>query len=290
MSTPLNELERGQLQRVVKPFGLLYRRVGRKFRARWSDLRAGGARNHARWLAFLVGRFRRQYRGWHANDDLADYLRVFIHRRPWLLRLAGCVYLHVAHDLPLTVAESFEMGPNDNPPLIDRNRARSIFLAMGPEFAEVLHRSARAGDLGWRARVASWLPWSRWGTRILSQWVISLRTVAWIHGEMLHSWGPRQDLRRRLAQAVTTAALKTSSRFWILGLPIESPILAAMFPFILVVGPGFFSILSSISLLTLWWYWWHRYQVRLIGHLGREIARELGFLFEVLAKEEKASH
>jgi hypothetical protein len=179
---------------------------------------------------------------------------------------------HIAHDLALVLGDSLEPGGNPpvfrNPPAMDRNEQRSIYLSFNSDFEELLLEALREGDLGLRGRLAGWLPGAGIASRTLGQWVIALRVVSWVHGEMLWSRGRTPEDRQRLLRAVESAAETTANRFWMLGLPIQPPALMAA-PLLLVWDPWI--ALVAVGIAALGVYLWWLYEARIVAYLGYRV-------------------
>ncbi len=278
MPAMLSPAERARLSRKVDSFHALYGTVTSQLRNHWSNLRATGKGDTARWLAFLIAHFRADYRGWPTNHLLADYIRIFL---PWrvspLLSLSGWVYLHVAHDLPLVIADSLNaagrLPRRGNPPFIDRVDARLLYTSLTPEFAESFYAAAKSGRLGARAWVGARLPFSRRAFGVLAYWVISLRQISWTYAECLADTGNTPAQRQQLRNAVRLAAAKAASRFWILGLPIEPPLLV-VFPLSLVLSTRELALLGLVvSVATL--ACWRLYEARVIAGVGQLLHAEI---------------
>jgi hypothetical protein len=281
MPAMLSPSEQARLSRKVSSFHALYGTVTGQLRNRWCALRTSGGRNTARWLAFLIAHFRADYREWPTNHLLADYIRIFLPRRVSpLMSLSGWVYLHVAHDLPLVIAESLSatsrLPGRGNPPIIDRVEARLLYTALTPEFAESFYATAKSGRLGVRAWVGSRLPFSKQAFGALAYWVITLRQISWTYAECLADTGNTPAQQQRLRDAVRVAAAKAASRFWILGLPIDPPLLALL-PLSLVLSSpelALFGLVASVAMLACW----RLYEARVIAGVGKLIYAEISYV------------
>jgi hypothetical protein len=132
------------------------------------------------------------------------------------------------------------------------------------------------------AKVESYLPGMKNIAAVLSQWVLTLRSIAWIHAEMIRDSGTPESAHRDLLQkAIEKAVTRASERFWIFGLPIEPPELnlGILLPMILQAtrgGPVRLAVVTSAVILLLFLaYFRYRYQAAAIGYLGRCLAEEM---------------
>jgi hypothetical protein len=153
------------------------------------------------WFEQLIGGFDGKFKDWpnaKRGTAIGEYLRLFDARRVSKpLRVAGHAFLHVAYDLPRVIADSLNSRP-----ATDRPRLRSLFLMPGPVFRERFMAQARAGTFGVLLRPVGHLR----PAEILAYWLLSLRSVAWIHAETLaDSGGLRPTLESQLADGLLEA-------------------------------------------------------------------------------------
>ena len=213
-----------QFRDYVKPFATVYREITRSLKEfRRKELPQKPATD-ARWFAYLIVHFKRKYNSWeNATGGVHSYLDKFHQRRvPGLLRLAGHAYLHISHDLALVVADSLAAqsgrGTRGNPPPISRARAQVIFLRPTSRFYSVfidtMGKWEVAGIVG---KVSYIIPWRRAALSALADWMIALRSTAWIHGEILFASNKRPQLEDDLITALNDAADEALKEFWIIG-------------------------------------------------------------------------
>lgn len=166
------------------------------------------------WFADLIRGFWNEYQRWPlyaGSNDIADYLGIFeargIHRD---LRLAGHVFLHIAYDLPRVIADKFSSHAGS------RTRGRELFLRPAPRLLRVLLQYASGGAFGMVGRLAGRVE----PIRFLGYWVIALRSVAWIHAEILaDAAADRPRLETQMGIAIRNAAVEATSHRWVLGVP-----------------------------------------------------------------------
>ena len=196
----------------------------------WVDEEAQAGRldqMQATWfLGELIPGFEAEFRAWGtAKGDVATYLWAF--DRPSVhsdLRLAAHVFLHIAYDLPRVIANSIASNPSVT------NWGRAAFVRPGPRFLKVFLKEMRSGKFGLVAKLSS-----RWdAAQMLGYWVIALRSVAWIHGEILAdpSGGPRPALEQRMAQAMQEAGALALQHRWLWGVEnLDNARLTSALPF-----------------------------------------------------------
>src|SRR6478752_8785561 len=149
----------------------------------------------------LVKGFIGEYKTWSvpSNPDIDRYLDRF-ERSNSDLRLAAHVFLHVAYDLPRVICQSFDAYPSV------RASGRSAFVRPGPRFLKQFLQQMRKGAFGWTARLVGRVD----AAQALGYWLVALRSVAWIHGEVLADLDPyaRQDAIKRMAKGLDDAAVE----------------------------------------------------------------------------------
>lgn len=179
----------------------------------------------AKWFRDLIIGFTTEFRRWPTyalGTPLGDYLELFenrkIHRD---LRLAGHVFLHIAYDLPRVIADSFSATPTM------RSDGRRVFIHPTPRFLRVFLSYARKGALGVLPRIAA----SFDALRVLAYWVIALRTIAWVHAEVLSDAAGRSGVEYDMAGGLFDAADEAVSHKWLLGVPeLDSSELLSILP------------------------------------------------------------
>jgi hypothetical protein len=159
------------------------------------------------WFEQLIKGFKQEFKAWPTfppGSALGDYLRLFDRRgiaKP--LRVAAHAFLHVAYDLPRVIANTLQ-----HLPVADRPRLRSLFLRPGPLFRQRFMEQARQGTFGFLLRPVGYFK----PAEILAYWLLSIRSVAWIHAETLaDSAGLRATLELQLADGLLVAGI-TSTR------------------------------------------------------------------------------
>jgi hypothetical protein len=180
----------------------LYRAVTRALRQFVND----GSRVNAisdtevDWFDDLIRGFDAEFYAWPvtANPHIRNYLDLFAARRVSTpLRLAAHAFLHVAYDLPRVIADNLKAYP-----LQDRARLRSLFLRPAPLFRQVFMDQLRQGFVGTLGRPFGYFK----PAEIAGYWLLSLRSVAWIHAETLADAGIRRPfMELRLARGLLSA-------------------------------------------------------------------------------------
>jgi hypothetical protein len=163
------------------------------------------------WFTLLIEGFADEFAGWATSPQPAirNYLRLF-GSSSRLVKVAAHAFLHVAYDLPRVLAT------NMNHPNTDKVRLRNLFLRPAPRLRQAFRDHLRAGRLGWVLK-----PLGRFeAVDVLAYWIIALRSVAWIHAEILaDAPAQRGHWEANLARALYDAGEETRSRWWILGVP-----------------------------------------------------------------------
>lgn len=212
------------LQESVASFRKLYDEVTKsleEFRDHDNELaHDNDAKN---WLQYLIDNFEDRYKAWQAppNPDLNQYLNALGDKNTdQVVRLAGYVYLHIGLDLPIVIANALAEHPGTGgrkAPKIGINTARTIYLKVAPSFAAVLHNHKFSFKEGFRLWLFSkpW-PFRSEAVHILVYWILTLRSVAWIHGEYIFSepvgkghFNPEAAMLKAMNQALQHALQST---------------------------------------------------------------------------------
>jgi hypothetical protein len=164
------------------------------------------SKSQEEWFQCLIDGFRKQFQAWQlapSGSPLGRYLDLFNHGASPRMRLSAHAFLHVAYDLPRVVAHTLRvMSPQS------RIAYRSLFLRPAPLFRQVFLDQARQGRLGLLARPLGYLK----GAEILGYWLLSLRSVAWIHAESLADSTNWVALEHELAEALVRAGKRAGGR------------------------------------------------------------------------------
>jgi hypothetical protein len=151
----------------------------------------------ADWFRWLIEKFAEEFQSWDsAPAPIRHYLDLFNHDVSHRVRLSAHAFLHVAYDLPRIVARTLRRIPRS-----DRLVYRSLFLRPAPLFRQVFLEQARRGYLGLLARPLGYLK----AGEILSYWLLSLRSVAWIQAESLADSAHWEAMEYELARAIDLA-------------------------------------------------------------------------------------
>jgi hypothetical protein len=162
------------------------------------------------WFRGLISSFESEFRKWPTSTgDIHKYLQLFEGNEidPHL-RLAAHAFLHIAYDLPRVIATSLRTIS------YSRSSMRTAFLRPGPVFLRAFLDHATGGGFGILGRIAGRFE----PMRALAYWVIALRSVAWVHAEILSESAPGA-LDARMAQELCRAGIEATRRKWILGVP-----------------------------------------------------------------------
>jgi hypothetical protein len=195
-------------------FGRLYDAVTAELRLFIAEAAQRGEVTPAEieWFEDIIVGFTAEFDAWPVTPQphIRGYLDLFDTTPSRILRIAGHAFLHVAYDLPRVLANHM------NHPQINRNQIRNLFLRPAPRFRQVFRQHLRKGGFGFILRpVGSVGP-----VEVLAYWLIALRSVAWIHAEILaDSQADRIRLEQELAAALHAAGDDARSKPWIFGVP-----------------------------------------------------------------------
>jgi hypothetical protein len=185
----------------------------------------------AAWFRALISGFQTEYLKWPAyrGTHLGEYLQLFENERiDPILRLASHAFLHVTYDLPRVIADTLAgtTGPG-------RLVKRTVFLRPGPIFLREFMAHARTGKLGLLARLMGRME----SARVLAYWVLALRSIGWVHAEVLADSTQRPTIEGRMAQALLVAGRYAASTGNVRGIPdLNNSELVALLP--LLTAPG----------------------------------------------------
>ncbi len=161
-----------------------------------------------RWLQDVTNGFTDQFFKWGdkppANASIAAYLQM-VARAPKIVRLAGHAFLHIGYDLPRVLADHM------NDCGLDRARKRGLFLKPTPMFRQIFMDTLKKGTFGIVGRALGFME----PIEVLAYWVVSLRSIAWIHAEILTDQpGARPLLERQMAMALHEVGKDVGQFFW----------------------------------------------------------------------------
>jgi len=247
------------------------------------------------WLKDLVRVFKLQFKEWPGNNlQIKVYLNALeADKLPIVVSLAGHVYLHVAYDLPRAIAASMARdrhgleGTNTSS-IFDasvmtpsRTISRQVYIDVGPSFAQVLEdeEAVKLATNGWLTKkFLGWVTQYAPGlsaVRVMANWVIALRSVAWIYAEILADANPKEraDIIHGLTNRLYGTLEDALTKKWIFGIPYLSP--PTLFAWVLLMGATLFYTWTAMSLALLlllaqfFFAYWKAF--RLVDILGREI-------------------
>jgi hypothetical protein len=219
---------RNALGKRVDLFAHLYYQVTRDLRSYAKTLQP----SDRRWFGYLIRGFLRQFRDWD-NSDLSGYFAI-IHAKPVsrYVTLAGYAFLHIAYDLPRTIADSLvhpQVGPAS---LTDLNRRRLAYVAVSPRFPDIIVDFL---EDRWLVRHFGESKFGRAVIEQIAYWAIALRTVAWVHAEILRDGPARRrameqqilECLHRSARIATARGMKGIPSFHTMDLKAVTPMLFA---------------------------------------------------------------
>ncbi|HWI16204.1 MAG TPA: hypothetical protein VNT81_00545 [Vicinamibacterales bacterium] len=202
----------------TKRFGRIYEEVTADLLSYLAELELKGEIDHREidWFKNgLIAGFEAEYQSWSAPADprIAAYLAAFdkwsVNRD---LRLAAHVYLHVAYDLPRVIANSFSAYWD-----MRRGNGPRLFVRPGPRFLRIFHDNMRRGVFGVTGKIAGRFD----AAQTLGYWIVALRSVAWIHGDLLTEFGggqARMDIESDMADGLLAAATEALDYPWLFGI------------------------------------------------------------------------
>ena len=217
------------------------------------------------WWLDVMQRFTLEFCRW-GNPPQApvdEYLSIFEGRASRSMRLAAHAFLHVGYDLPRAIADSLIASP------LPRYRLRSIFVRPAPLFRQIFVRRAREGSFGLLARPLGYLK----PAEILSYWLLSLRAVAWIHGESLADAPARGARELELARGLLDAGKAARAYRGILDVPAldNSTLLQVTTPVMLWDIVPAASTIAALSLTGIALRLRNEVLARRIGYFGARV-------------------
>jgi hypothetical protein len=153
------------------------------------------------WYEQLIKGFAVEMGNWVAphQPDVSSYLKLFEGHSLAVTKVSGHAFLHVAYDLPRVIADSFAHFP-----AIPVSRMRALFLQPAPIFRQAFKKELGKGTLGPMLVPLRAMP----SIEMLAFWVTSMRSVAWIHAEILAD----PAMNRKAVEANLAAALLEAGR------------------------------------------------------------------------------
>lgn len=211
------------------------------------------------WFEDLIVQFDIEFHHWNSYgpSPIRTYLTLFEDPRvSRYLRLAAHAYLHIAYDLPRVISTTLLRAPGS------RDSKRRAFLRPGPVFLKAFLMHARAGGFGGPGRIIGRFK----PVQMLAYWVIALRTVAWVHAEILADRGGPAGLEATMATELVNAAEEAIAYPWVLGVvELDNSRLFQVMPASVTTGllSGAVSGLVSaiLALLAVLWFRQRRREV-----------------------------
>jgi hypothetical protein len=217
------------------------------------------------WWLDVMQRFTLEFCKWRSPPlpPIQEYLALFDGGGSRTMRLAAHAFLHVGYDLPRAIADSLIASP------LPRYRLRSIFVRPAPLFRQIFVRRAREGSFGLLARPLGYLK----AAEVLSYWLLSLRSVAWIHAEVLADTPARGALELDLAQGLLEAGKAARAYRGILGVPVldNSTLLQVSAPVMLWDIVPAASTIAALSLAGIALRLRNESLARRLGHFGTRV-------------------
>jgi hypothetical protein len=204
------------LRESTSEFDLLYSAVTSNLRSFANDGQAKGTvtLDEVDWFEYLIDGFRAEYDVWDRpkHFEISGYLDLF--EQCWRgspVRIAGYAFLHVGYDLPRVLAASMAKFP------LQRSRLRTLFLRPAPLFRQMFLDQFKRGMFGLLVRPFGYVK----PLEVLAYWLLALRSVAWIHAEILADADPttRSRLEHQLAMALLDTGNTAMKSFWIFSVP-----------------------------------------------------------------------
>jgi hypothetical protein len=226
---------------------------------------------------FLIAGFFAEYGEWSRNPKLLNYLVLFNRRSPYrVLQLVGQAYLHMAYDLPRTIANGLTAVPGMP---ITPAEAKMSYLALEPGFVAVAERSFRKPSRIGIFAIFGLMRFSRTSAAgLFSYWLKAIRSNAFHHAEILINPPPpytRDALERRLFRAINRAAIGVLRRSWnpLLWLPgLASPALIVLVPLLGLSDAAVRYLLEGlIALIFIYFLLAYRGLKQLIEELGAAV-------------------
>ena len=197
---------RDALGKRVDLFAGLYHYVSRDLRMYAKTLEA----SDRKWFEHLIRGFLAEFRKWN-RADLSGYFGI-LHAKGVnkYVALAGHAFLHIAYDLPRTIADALADPILSIGTVDEKNRRRLAYVAVSPRFPDIMTDFLDDHWLG------KHFDDTRFGRSIIEQityWAIALRTAAWVHAEVLFdNPGARRAMEREILECLQRAARIATSR------------------------------------------------------------------------------
>lgn len=197
---------RDVLGKRVDLFAALYHYVSRDLRVYAKTLDA----SDRKWFEYLIHGFLGEFRRWN-RAELSGYFGI-LHAKGVnrYVSLAGHAFLHIAYDLPRTIAESLADPRLNSGSAEEKNRRRLAYVAVSPRFPDIIVDFL---DDQWLARHFGETKLGRSVIEQITYWAIALRTVAWVHAEVLHdNPAQRRNMEREILECLHRAARLATAR------------------------------------------------------------------------------
>jgi hypothetical protein len=195
---------------ITRPFWMLYDAVTDMIRERstsWTppdDL----------FVEYLIAGFFKYYEEWKQRPELLSYLSLFHQESAYrALQLIGQAYLHMAYDLPRTIANAYSEFPG-----IDRSRTTANYLSLESGFVQVAEQTFRRREIvGLFAFIGASRHSRRTAAGNFCFWMKNIRSNALHHAGILHNppgGMSRKSLEQNLIEEIQAAAEEVLRRSW----------------------------------------------------------------------------
>ena len=187
----------------TEPFARIYDKVsGRMSNYRDTNFKKGDG--DYEWFSALMDGFKVEYDKWNASV-YPTYWAEWESTHGKVPSMAAGAYFHIAYDLPRVIADHWRQGHKPPP---NEERSEAIYLDVTHIFLQVFREAARDPKIvGWWAAMGvvgagwEWITRSENAFAAATQWVLYLRTAAWIHGRRLHLFDQEKSSRREESEA-----------------------------------------------------------------------------------------
>lgn len=178
--------------------------------------------DEARWFFDLLERSEAGYRAWDDRPEIQDYLARVARVPSRALANLAHSYLHLAWDLPVLLADSFDRHPET-----DRERIGRVYAATGAPVAELARvSSVQTSVFGGLAIALRVVPGGASMRRTIGNWLLVHRCSAWGAAVHLSRAHDRARAEQRLTEGVTDAARALFGRpdplHWLRRLPLAT--------------------------------------------------------------------
>lgn len=203
----------GPVMEGTRGFRGLYAQVTRALRE-YADTHGDWHSEDKEFLEFLISGFWQEYVAWKTNGQVLDYLEKFQKRSLFkAFPVIGQAFLHMAYDLPRTVADCMLA----NPALALKDpKTSQRFVELEKCFSNMFPNAVRDRKIFGILSVPCRLLGHKSALlRLLGRWVEVLRPRAWIAGDILSkNRANRARMEAKLLADVNAAADEVVKKYW----------------------------------------------------------------------------